>query len=169
MRFSGYAIGGLSVGEPHEERIRMVEFTINHLPEDLPRYLMGVGAPEDLLTFVPLGVDLFDCVIPTRCARNGLTFTRFGKLDIRHAVHKYAETPIDEECGCYTCRRYSRAYLRHLHMAKEILSARLLTLHNLYYYMKLMARIREAIHQGQLKAFQEEFFRDWNAQKAQAL
>jgi queuine tRNA-ribosyltransferase len=157
--FEGYAIGGLSVGESLEARREMVETVLEVLPVDRPRYLMGVGAPEDLVMFIPLGVDMFDCVIPTRCARNGLLFTRTGRLDIRHAAHKASEKPIDETCGCYTCLHYSRAYLRHLYMAKEILAARLNTLHNLYYFMGLIAEIRQAIQEDRLRALREAFFR----------
>lgn len=158
--FDGYAIGGLSVGESSEERLEMVEAALTSLPKDAPRYLMGVGSPEDLVTFVPMGVDMFDCVLPTRCARNGLLFTRRGRLDIRHSEHSRCDLPIDEECCCYTCRHYSRAYLRHLYMSKEILAARLNTTHNLFYYMELVGQLREAIRTGRLVQFQRDFFRD---------
>lgn len=167
--FDGYAIGGLSVGEPMEERLEMVEAALEVIPPEAPRYLMGVGTPEDLVTFVSMGVDLFDCVIPTRCARNGLLFTRHGRLDIRHAEHKRSGRPIDETCGCYTCRHYSRAYLRHLYMAKELLAARLHTLHNLHYYMDLVREIRQAIESARLEAFQRAFFQEWEKQDAHVL
>jgi queuine tRNA-ribosyltransferase len=158
--FDGYALGGLSVGEPLEERLEMVGEVLGLLPEDAPRYLMGVGAPEDLVTFIPMGVDLFDCVLPTRCARNGLLFTRQGRLDIRHAEHARSDLPVDEACGCYTCKHYTRGYLRHLHQAKEILSARLSTFHNLRYYMDLVAEIRAALRQGRGEEFQRTFFQE---------
>ncbi len=147
--FDGYALGGLSVGEPLEERMASVREALEALPVDRPRYLMGVGSPEDLVSFAFLGVDLFDCVLPTRCARNGLLFTRSGRLDIRHAEHARSNLPVDPDCQCYTCRNYTRAYLRHLHLSKEILSARLNTIHNLHYYMELMVEIRKAIGGGQ--------------------
>lgn len=147
--FDGYALGGLSVGEPLEERMVSVREALEVLPMDSPRYLMGVGSPEDLVSFAFLGVDLFDCVLPTRCARNGLLFTRGGRLDIRHAEHARSHMPVDPGCQCYTCRNYTRAYLRHLYLSKEILSARLNTIHNLHYYMTLMMEIREAIEGGQ--------------------
>jgi queuine tRNA-ribosyltransferase len=167
--FHGYGIGGLSVGEPLEERMEMVEAALEALPSESPRYLMGVGTPEDLVTFIPMGVDLFDCVIPTRCARNGLLFTRFGRVDIRHAAHRCSERPIDDGCGCYTCRHYSRAYLRHLYMAKELLAARLHTLHNLHYYMDLVREIRKAIECARLRAFQRAFFQEWSVEDVHAL
>lgn len=160
MGFDGYAVGGLSVGEPPEERMETVEAALEMLPEDAPRYLMGVGSPEELVTYTAMGVDMFDCVMPTRCARNGLLFTRYGKLDIRHSNNATSASPIDEECGCYTCRNYTRAYLRHLYMAKEILASRLNTIHNLFYYMNLMKDIRDAISEGRLREFQREFFRE---------
>jgi queuine tRNA-ribosyltransferase len=146
--FDGYALGGLSVGEPLEERLDSVQEALEVLPVDSPRYLMGVGSPEDLLSFAFLGVDLFDCVLPTRCARNGLLFTRVGRLDIRHAEHAASRLPVDPDCDCYTCRNYTRAYLRHLYVSKEMLAARLNTIHNLHYYMRLMEEIREAIKGG---------------------
>lgn len=147
--FDGYALGGLSVGEPLEERMVSVRDALEVLPMDCPRYLMGVGSPEDLVSFAFLGVDLFDCVLPTRCARNGLLFTHAGRLDIRHAEHARSQMPVDPNCQCYTCRNYTRAYLRHLYLSKEILSARLNTIHNLHYYMTLMTEIRKAIEGGQ--------------------
>lgn len=158
--FDGYAIGGLSVGESPSERVEMVQAALEDLPIEAPRYLMGVGSPEDLVTFVPMGVDMFDCVLPTRCGRNGLLFTRRGRLDIRHAEHARSDLPIDESCGCYTCRHYSRAYLRHLYMCREILASRLNTTHNLFYYMELVRELREAIQEGRLLHYQRDFFRD---------
>jgi len=146
--FDGYAIGGLSVGEPKDERDKVLECTLPELPADRPRYLMGVGKPEDIVEAVKRGVDMFDCVIPTRNARNGFLFTRYGTLKIRNSQYQYDTRPIDEQCGCYTCQNYSRSYLRHLDKCGEILSARLNTIHNLYYYQELMRGIREAIAAG---------------------
>jgi len=144
--FDGYAIGGLAVGEPKEERSKVLEGT--KLPEDRPRYLMGVGTPEDIIEAVGAGLDLFDCVLPTRNARNGWLFTRFGDIRIRNARYRDDTAPLDETCGCYTCRHFTRAYLYHLDKAKEILGARLNTLHNLHYYQELMQELRGAIEQG---------------------
>jgi queuine tRNA-ribosyltransferase len=143
--FDGYALGGLGIGEDTEKTYEIAESTLTHIPIDKPRYLMGLGKPEDIMAAVSMGVDLFDCVIPTRNARNGTLFTSHGKLVIKNARYAEDEGPIDENCGCYTCRNFSRAYLRHLYMAKEILVLRLLTLHNLSYYGKLMSDIRESI------------------------
>ena len=144
--FDGYAIGGLAVGEPKEERSKVLEGT--KLPEDRPRYLMGVGTPEDIIEAVGAGLDMFDCVLPTRNARNGWLFTRFGDIRIRNARYRDDTAPLDETCGCYTCRHFTRAYLYHLDKAKEILGARLNTLHNLHYYQELMQELRGAIEQG---------------------
>jgi queuine tRNA-ribosyltransferase len=141
--FDGYAIGGLAVGEPKEDRRRILETT--RLPEDRPRYLMGMGTPEDLIEAVAAGIDLFDCVLPTRNARNGWLFTRHGDLKIRNARHRDDTRPLDEQCACYTCRHFTRAYLYHLQKANEILGARLNTLHNLHYYQELMQTLRAAI------------------------
>jgi queuine tRNA-ribosyltransferase len=146
--FDGYAIGGLAVGEPPEDRRKILATT--HLPEDRPRYLMGMGTPEDLIEAVSAGIDLFDCVLPTRNARNGWLFTRHGDLKIRNARHRDDAGPLDPECSCYTCRHFTRAYLYHLQKANEILGARLNTLHNLRYYQELMARLRAAIEAGTL-------------------
>jgi queuine tRNA-ribosyltransferase len=153
MGFQGYAIGGLSVGEPKSMMLKVLEWTVPLLPEEAPRYLMGVGTPEDIIHAVLLGVDFFDCVLPTRNARNGMLFTSSGKISIKQAQYAEDPKPLDERCGCYACRHYSRAYLRHLYLAKEILSSRLNTLHNLYYYMELLAEIRDAIGQGRLLDF----------------
>lgn len=153
MEFEGYAIGGVSVGEPKKALFDVLEWTIPLLPDHVPHYLMGVGTPEDILEAVCLGIDLFDCVLPTRNARNGTLFTSSGKLSIKQAHYVKDGRPIDENCGCYTCRYYSRAYLRHLYLAKEILSCRLNTIHNLYYYINLFFQIREAIQQGQFSEF----------------
>ena len=148
--FDGYAIGGLAVGEPKEERRRILETT--RLPEDRPRYLMGMGTPEDLIEAVTAGIDLFDCVLPTRNARNGWLFTRHGDLKIRNARHRDDTSPLDADCACYTCRHFTRAYLYHLQKANEILGARLNTLHNLHYYQELMRTLRGAIETGTLEA-----------------
>ena len=148
--FDGYAIGGLAVGEPAEDRRRILETT--RLPEDRPRYLMGMGTPEDLIEAVSAGIDMFDCVLPTRNARNGWLFTRHGDLKIRNARHRDDPAPLDAECACYTCRHFTRAYLYHLQKANEILGARLNTLHNLHYYQELMRALRDAIGAGTLAA-----------------
>ena len=158
--FDGDAIGGLSVGEPEDERISTLEATCPALPEDRPRYLMGVGRPEDIVAAVARGVDMFDCVLPTRNARNGHLFTRFGEIRIRNATYRMDTRPLDEGCGCYTCRNYSRAYLRHLQRCNEIQGARLATIHNLYYYQQLMREIREAIEADAFDAFVRQFEKD---------
>lgn len=155
--FDGYAIGGLSVGEPSGLYNQVLAETMAFLPPDRPRYLMGVGRPEDIVHAVQQGVDMFDCVMPTRNARNGYLFTRFGVMKIRNARYEKDTRPIDGQCGCYTCRNYSRAYLRHLNRCNEILAARLATTHNLYYYQQLMRELRNAIAANVLKAFVEHF------------
>jgi len=157
--FDGYAIGGLSVGEPKEDRARVLKTVAPCLPSDQPRYLMGVGTPEDIVEAVLAGIDMFDCVMPTRNARNGHLFTRHGTLRIRNSVFRDDIRPLDEACRCYTCRHYSRAYLRHLDKCGEILGARLNTIHNLYYYQELMAGLRDAIASGRLTEFVTEFHR----------
>ena len=153
MDFQGYAIGGVSVGEPKSLMRSVLEWTTPFLPENVPRYLMGVGTPEDILDAVMFGIDLFDCVLPTRNARNGMLFTSIGKMSIKQAQYAEDERPIDETCACYTCRHYSRAYLRHLYLANEILSPRLNTIHNLYYYMNFIKITQEAIREGRLLDF----------------
>ncbi len=155
--FDGYAIGGLAVGEPPAQRREMLEAVLPHLPVGRPRYLMGVGMPEELLCGAFGGIDLFDCVVPTRHARNGFLFTSFGRLLIKNAAYSGDKRPIDPLCGCPTCRTFSRAYLRHLYSAGEVLSVRLLTLHNLYYHLSLMRGIRAAIRAGREAEFQREF------------
>jgi queuine tRNA-ribosyltransferase len=157
--FDGYGIGGLSVGETREEMIPALASAIAHLPTDRPRYLMGVGTPEDLVAAVQRGIDMFDCVMPTRNARNGHLFTHQGTVKIRNAIHRSDNSPIDPLCDCETCRHYSRAYLHHLDKCKEILGARLATIHNLRYYQTLMRGLRDAIAAGQLAAFIQEFKR----------
>jgi queuine tRNA-ribosyltransferase len=148
MDFQGYAIGGLSVGEPKSVMQDVLEWTTPFLPENTPRYLMGVGTPEDILHATMQGIDLFDCVLPTRNARNGMLFTSTGKKSIKQAQYAEDPRPLDETCHCYTCLHYSRAYLRHLYLANEILSSRLNTIHNIYYYMEWMKGIRTAIQEG---------------------
>jgi queuine tRNA-ribosyltransferase len=145
IQFDGYAIGGLAVGEPPEDRSRIMRHLLPAMPADKPRYLMGMGTPEDLIEAVLAGVDMFDCVLPTRNARNGWLFTRSGDVKIRNAKWRDDARPLDESCGCYGCRNFSRAYLHHLQRANEILGARLNTIHNLYYYLELMKELREAI------------------------
>jgi len=156
--FDGYAIGGLSVGEPKEDRDRVLETTTPLLPEDKPRYLMGVGKPQDIVESVQRGIDMFDCVIPTRNARNGFLFTRFGELKIRNSKHQHDTGPIDKQCQCYTCQNYSRSYLRHLDKCSEMLGAHLNTIHNLYYYQELMRDIRSAIENDRFDEFVSEFY-----------
>jgi queuine tRNA-ribosyltransferase len=157
--FDGYALGGLSVGEPKAEMDKVLKAIVPRIPENTPRYLMGVGTPEDIVAAVCKGIDMFDCVLPTRNARNGQLFTSFGVVKIRHAEHRDSELPIDDDCDCYTCRHYSRAYLHHLDRCNEILGSRLNTLHNLYYYQSLMGRLRSAIEAGELESVVAEFKR----------
>ena len=158
MAFDGYAIGGLSVGEPEDERNHILENTIPHLPQQQPRYLMGVGKPEDIVEAVRRGVDMFDCVIPTRNARTGFLYTRKGILRIRNSQYQDDTRPVDENCSCYTCRNYSRSYLRHLDKCGEILGSRLNTIHNLHYYQDLMRDIREAIEANSFDQFVSDFY-----------
>jgi queuine tRNA-ribosyltransferase len=156
--FDGYAIGGLAVGEPKEERERVLEGLEPHMPKDHPRYLMGVGTPEDLVESVRRGIDMFDCVMPTRHARNGHLFVSSGVLKIRNAQYESDTRPLDEHCGCYTCSHYSRAYLRHLDKCGEILAARLGTIHNLHHYLTLMQSMRSAIEEQRFSAFAADFY-----------
>jgi queuine tRNA-ribosyltransferase len=146
--FDGYAVGGLSVGEPKEERARIVAHTVPRLPEASPRYLMGMGTPEDIVEAVAAGIDMLDCVLPTRNARNGWLFTRHGDIKIRNARYRDDTQPLDPDCACYACRNFSRAYLYHLQKSNEILGARLNTLHNLHYYQELMQALRSSIEGG---------------------
>jgi queuine tRNA-ribosyltransferase len=157
INFPGIAIGGLSVGEPKEDMMRMLEHVGPRLPAHKPHYLMGVGTPEDLVAGVANGIDMFDCVMPTRNARNGWLFTRFGDVKIKNARYKDDQGPLDESCDCYCCKNFSRAYLHHLHRSKEILGARLNTIHNLHYYLKLMSEVRDAIDADRFHAFRLEF------------
>ncbi|HYP68922.1 MAG TPA: tRNA guanosine(34) transglycosylase Tgt [Thiobacillaceae bacterium] len=155
--FDGYAIGGLSVGEPKSDMLRILAHTAPRLPPDRPRYLMGVGTPEDLVQAVQFGVDMFDCVMPTRNARHGILFTHFGDLRIRNARYRNDTGPVDEDCGCHTCRHFTRAYLHHLMRCGEILGARLSTLHNLHYYHQLLAEMRLAVERGAMNRFTSQF------------
>jgi queuine tRNA-ribosyltransferase len=157
--FDGYSIGGLSVGETKPLMYEVAGVTASVLPEDRPRYLMGVGTPEDLVECVGLGVDMFDCVMPTRNARTGTLFTSFGKLNIKNAKYADDEGPVDPECGCYACRNFTRAYIRHLYHAGEILAMRLNTLHNLSYYMGLIGDIRKAVEEDRYQEFKKDFYR----------
>jgi queuine tRNA-ribosyltransferase len=157
LGFEGYAVGGLAVGESAEERIAVLEHTTRLLPADRPRYLMGVGRPEDIVAAVERGIDLFDCVMPTRHARNGHLFTSSGVVNIRNSAYREDTRPLDAACACYTCLHYSRAYLRHLDQAGEILASRLNTIHNLFFYLRLMADLRTAIEQGRLTEFARGF------------
>jgi queuine tRNA-ribosyltransferase len=155
--FDGYAIGGLSVGEPKEDMLRILAHTAPKMPANKPRYLMGVGTPEDLVAAVSQGIDMFDCVMPTRNARNGWLFTQHGDIKIKNATYKMDTSPLDTDCNCYTCQNFSRAYLHHLHKLGEILGSRLNTIHNLHYYQVLMASMRSAIELGTFEAFKTEF------------
>jgi queuine tRNA-ribosyltransferase len=160
MDFPGYAVGGVSVGEPKEEMLRIMAHTPHRLPAHKPRYLMGVGTPEDLVEGVAQGVDMFDCVMPTRNARNGHLFTRFGDLKLRNARHRSDEQPLDSTCNCYTCSNFSRAYLHHLERCGEMLAPMLASIHNLHYYLNLMREVREALDQGRFEAFRKQFALD---------
>ncbi|MCF8106766.1 MAG: tRNA guanosine(34) transglycosylase Tgt [Desulfohalobiaceae bacterium] len=153
LPFDGFAVGGLSVGEPKEEMLRILTHTAPLLPRDKPRYLMGVGSPLDILNGIALGIDMFDCVLPTRNARNGTLFTSLGRMNIKKARYADDPKPLDPDCSCYACRKFSRAYLRHLYVAREILSYRLNTIHNLAFFMKLITGARQAIEQGRFSAY----------------
>lgn len=156
--FNGFAIGGLSVGEPKEEMIKILDYLSIQLPSDKPRYLMGVGTPKDLVEAVERGIDMFDCVMPTRNARNGYLFTSVGIVKIRNAQYKLDTNQLDTNCSCYTCQNYSKSYLHHLQRENEILGARLNTIHNLYYYQDLMSQIRSAIENNKFSDFKQTFY-----------
>ena len=160
MDLPGYAVGGVSVGEPKEEMQRIMAHTPHRLPANKPRYLMGVGTPEDLVEGVASGVDMFDCVMPTRNARNGHMFTRFGDLKIRNARYKTEEAPVDSTCTCYTCKNFSRAYMHHLDRCGEMLGPMLSSIHNLHYYLNLMQEVRDALDVGRFNAFVSQFKAD---------
>ena len=161
MNFPGYAVGGLSVGEPAELMYEMLDFTVPLLPENKPRYNMGVGSPDYLIESVYRGIDMCDCVLPTRIARNGTAMISTGKLVVRNAEYAHDYRPLDLECDCYTCKNYTRAYIRHLVKAGEVLGARLISYHNLYFLVHLMANIREAIREGRFEQFREDFYKKW--------
>jgi queuine tRNA-ribosyltransferase len=163
LDFPGYGIGGLSVGEPKDDMWRVLDHLHPRLPAAKPRYLMGVGTPEDLLDAVARGVDLFDCVLPTRNARNGQLFTSEGRLSIRNARHRADERPLDPRCGCHACRTASRAYLRHLHLANEMTAATLMTIHNLAFYLDTLRQIRQSLRLGRFEAFRQETLRAFTA------
>lgn len=167
LDLDGYALGGLSVGEPREAMLEMIERTVPLLPRDKPVYLMGVGAPLDLVDCVALGVDMFDCVMPTRMARNGTLLTRWGRLNLRNARFKTDPDPVEEDCRCPACRNYSRAYLRHLFIARELLAYRLATLHNLYYILGLMDGMRRAVARKEYNRFAQDLKNDWQAGEAE--
>lgn len=158
LDFNGYAVGGLSVGEPKDLMHEMADFTLEQIPDIYPKYVMGVGKPEDLVEMVTFGADMFDCVLPTRNARNGNLITSFGAINICNSRFRHDTRPIDQECGCYTCLSYSRAYLRHLYMAKELLAYRLNTIHNIHYYLNLMEQIRTAICNNEFVRFKQRFY-----------
>jgi queuine tRNA-ribosyltransferase len=166
--FDGYALGGLSVGEPKEEMLAVLDAIGNRLPAERPRYLMGVGAPWDTVEAVLRGVDLFDCVLPTRNARNGHLFTSRGVVRIRNARHREDPGPLDPACDCYTCRTFSRAYLHHLDRCNEMLGGHLNTVHNLHYYLGLVARLRGAIASGTLPALVAELYEGWGVDRARS-
>ncbi|TYP48708.1 tRNA guanosine(34) transglycosylase Tgt [Thermosediminibacter litoriperuensis] len=161
MDFKGYAVGGLSVGEPKEYMYEVLDYTVPLLPEDKPRYLMGVGSPDAIFEGIIRGIDMFDCVLPTRIARHGTVFTARGKLVVRNAAYARDFSPLDPECDCYVCKNYTRAYIRHLLNANEILGIRLTTVHNLYFLLTLMEKIRRAIEGGYLLEFKQEFFKEF--------
>ena len=158
--FSGYAVGGLSVGEPHEVMMEMADFTLPLLPQTSPRYIMGVGTPENLIELVALGADMFDCVLPTRNARNGQMFTQSGTINISNSRYKDDTDPLDSRCPCYTCRNYSRAYLRHLYLSRELLAYRLNTIHNIHFFISFIKRMRAAIIADAFESFRKDFYRE---------
>jgi len=164
LDFDGYAIGGVSVGEPMNLRYNIVNLVVDLLPKQAPRYLMGVGVPQDIIEAVGVGVDMFDCVVPTRYGRNGTAFTSEGKITIRNAPYTEDFSPLDKNCACATCRNYSRSYLRHLLNAQELLGLRLVSLHNIYFYLELMQKIREAIAQDRFAEFKKDFLDKFNNQ-----
>jgi len=163
LGFDGFAIGGLSVGEGKDEMDAILRGILPQMPVDSPRYLMGVGTPQDLVRGVMLGVDMFDCVMPTRNGRNGYAFTSKGTVKIRNAKHKLADEPLDKQCDCYTCTNFSRAYLHHLDRCGEMLGGMLMTQHNLHYYHGLMARLRDSIETGTLRTLVETLYSDWKS------
>ncbi|RMD47294.1 MAG: tRNA guanosine(34) transglycosylase Tgt [Aquificota bacterium] len=165
LDMDGYSIGGLSVGEPSQEMYAMTEIVTELLPENKPRYLMGVGTPENIIESVDRGVDMFDCVMPTRNARNGTLFTTYGRINIKAAKHKFSDEPVDSECDCYTCKNFSRGYLRHLFNAEEITGMTLATIHNLRFYNRLMENIRKSIKEKHFKEFKKVFYEKYNSDR----
>jgi len=161
MGFDGYAIGGVSVGEPQDLRYNITHLVTSMLPEDRPRYLMGVGMPQDILESVEMGIDMFDCVIPTRYGRNGTAFTSVGKLTVRNSPYIEDLNPLDPQCSCYTCKNFSRSYLRHLFNTQELLGLRLVTLHNVHFYLELMRKAKEAIRRDKFTEFKKEFLNNY--------
>jgi len=167
MNFYGYALGGLSVGEPKSIMWEMVDTVVDLLPQDKPKYLMGVGFPEDIVEGIYRGIDMFDCVIPTRHARNGSLFTQEGRINIKHAKYVKDESPIDETCACYTCKTFSRAYLRHLFVSHELSSYFLNTVHNIFFYNNLIETIRKALREGSFETFYKQFILQWKGGELQ--
>jgi queuine tRNA-ribosyltransferase len=157
LDFDGYSIGGLSVGEGKDEMYEFTDLSTDYLPEDKARYLMGVGSPEDLVQCVSLGIDMFDCVLPTRIARNGSVFTRNGRMNLINAKHKFSDEPIERDCGCFSCRNFSRGYLRHMFKTNEMLASRLTTTHNLTFLYNLMKEIRQAIEEENFSRYKKDF------------
>jgi queuine tRNA-ribosyltransferase len=165
MGWDGYAVGGVSVGEPEPEMMAAVEYAVPHLPQDRPRYAMGLGTPPQMVEMVARGIDMFDCVLPTRIARNGTAFTETGTINLKNACFTLDAAPIEEGCGCHACANFSRAYLRHLVKAEEILGLRLITLHNLHFYLGLMRRVRAALEAGTFGDFRREFVAGYKPHK----
>ncbi|HOW42159.1 MAG TPA: tRNA guanosine(34) transglycosylase Tgt [Candidatus Omnitrophota bacterium] len=165
LDFDGYAIGGVSVGEPQEVMLAVAAQTVRHLPPEKARYMMGVGLPDDIVRAVGLGIDMFDCVAPTRYGRNGTAFTRLGKVTVRNARFSQDFRPLDEQCQCYTCRTFTRAYLRHLFNTGEMLGLRLVSLHNIYFYLEMMRQIRQAIRENRFASFEQTFLQNYNSQQ----
>jgi len=163
MDFDGFAIGGVSVGEPQDLRYNITHLVASMLPEGRPRYLMGVGMPQDILDSVEMGIDMFDCVIPTRYGRNGTAFTSVGKLTVRNSPYIEDLKPLDPQCSCYTCKNFSRSYLRHLFNTQELLGLRLVTLHNVHFYLELMRKAREAIRRDKFTEFKKEFLNNYSS------
>lgn len=165
MPFDGFAIGGLSVGEPHDLMYDMLDYTVQWMPKNKARYLMGVGTPDCLVEGVARGIDMFDCVFPTRVARNGMAMVHTGRMNIKNRQYERDFTPLEEGCGCYTCRHFTRAYIRHLYKAEETLALRLLTIHNLYFLLQFMRDMRQAILDGRFTEFRENFWAHYEKKK----
>ena len=161
--FNGYAIGGLAVGEGQERMFNVLDYTVPHLPDNAPRYLMGVGKPDDILGAIARGIDMMDCVLPSRSGRNGQAFTRLGAINIRNAQYKYDDSPLDDQCHCYSCKNHSKAYLNHLAKSKEILASMLITRHNIHFYQNLMHDIRKAINENNFNQFHQDFLSSYRS------